>query len=227
MRSPSEHEHLLAIKTRCYEFSMGSQDEPSSTPPNPTSNTISDVFSDSPPTSPSLAPHATEPSDIPRLRTLHSTAGYREAVSVSKEKHLQSGFDEGYSLGATFGLRIGSLLGILEGLATASKDGTERDLPERQRVLKLLGEARKELCLESVFAKTWWNDDGTWKYEVTGDEASVRDLEDAVTFEQVVEVHPLVVRWSSLVQREREIAGLRCIFQGEDWEKGRLDDDER
>ena len=206
---------------------MGSQDESPSIPPDLDSNAISDVFSDSPPSSPSLAPHATEPSDIPRLRSLHSTAGYREAVSVSKGKHVQSGFDEGYSLGATFGLRIGNLLGILEGLATASQDDTERDHPEKQRVLKLLEKARRELCLESVFAKTWWNDDGTWKYEVAGDEASVRDHEDAVTFEQVVDLHPLVTKWSSILQGEREIAGLRCIFQGEDWERGRLGDDER
>lgn len=206
---------------------MALQDTPPSTPPTPNSNAISDVFSDSPPTSPSLAPHATEPSDIPRLRSLHSTAGYREAISVSKEKHLQSGFDEGYSLGATFGLRIGSLLGILEGLANAFKHGTGKALPEKRRLLNLLEEARKELSLESVFAKTWWNDDGTWKYEVAGDEASVGDHEDAVTFEQVVGLHPLITRWSYIVHDERETAGLRCIFQGEEWEKGRLEDDER
>ena len=92
---------------------------------------------------------------------------------------------------------------------------------------KLLEEARKDFCLESIFAKTWWNDDGTWKYEVPGDEASARDHEDAVTFEQVVEMHPLVTRWSSIVQGERKTAGLRCIFEGEEWERGRLQDDER
>src|SRR5277367_5361674 len=39
-----------------------------------------------------------EPSDIPRLRSEHSTSGYREGLSTAKNTTIQEGFDEGYSL---------------------------------------------------------------------------------------------------------------------------------
>ncbi|MCJ1285395.1 Essential protein Yae1, N terminal [Xylographa opegraphella] len=101
---------------------------PATTPPPPSpplqSDLLSDIFSSSPSPPPSHSPHpsnATHPSDIPRLRSQHSTAGYRDGLSVSKTPALQPGFDEGYTLGAVLGLKAGELLGMLEGMCAALK----------------------------------------------------------------------------------------------------------
>ncbi|KAK4129183.1 hypothetical protein N657DRAFT_639752 [Parathielavia appendiculata] len=60
-----------------------------------------------------------EVSDIPRLSQAHTTAGYRDGITLAKARTAQQGFDEGYGLGATIGARAGQLLGVLEGLAAA------------------------------------------------------------------------------------------------------------
>ncbi|KAL2125024.1 hypothetical protein VTJ04DRAFT_1389 [Mycothermus thermophilus] len=60
-----------------------------------------------------------EPSDLPRLRQEHHTAGYRDGIALAKSRAAQPGFDEGYPLGAELGARAGELLGVLEGLAAA------------------------------------------------------------------------------------------------------------
>ncbi|MCJ1397603.1 Essential protein Yae1, N terminal [Xylographa trunciseda] len=108
---------------------------PPTTPPPPTqppqSDLLSDIFSSSPSPPPSRTPHphdpdshhTTHPSDIPRLRSQHSTAGYREGLSASKPPALQPGFDEGYTLGAVLGLKVGELLGVLDGVAAALQAG--------------------------------------------------------------------------------------------------------
>src|SRR6187431_1331366 len=59
------------------------------------------------------------PSDMHRLQREHSTAGYREGITVAKAQSIQEGFDEGFGLGATVGARAGQLLGLLEGVANA------------------------------------------------------------------------------------------------------------
>ncbi|OKL62810.1 hypothetical protein UA08_01873 [Talaromyces atroroseus] len=59
---------------------------------------------------------AAEPSDLPSLRRQHVTAGYRDGIASSKAEHVQRGFDGGYPVGAQFGLRVGTILGILEGV---------------------------------------------------------------------------------------------------------------
>lgn len=56
------------------------------------------------------------PSDIPRLRSVHATAGYRDGVAAARDAAVQGGFDEGYLLGATLGIRVGVLVGLMEGL---------------------------------------------------------------------------------------------------------------
>ena len=185
---------------------------PPSTPPSPctpiTNNCLSDIFSDSPPTSPTTA----DPSDIPRLRGTHSTAGYRDGISTSKEQTLQAGFDEGYSLGAFFGLRVGYLLGALEGLYVAHSHESEGST----RVGQLGKEAREQLTLDKIFGREWWGEDGIWKYEVQG-------KEEEVTFPEVVNAHPLVKKWVEKVEQEIEIAGIMVgRFQGREWEEGRV-----
>lgn len=185
---------------------------PPSTPPSPsspiTNNHLSDIFSDSPPTSPTTA----GPSDIPRLRSTHSTAGYRAGISTSKERSLQPGFDEGYSLGAVFGLRVGYILGVLQGLCSALSPGSEGGKGLRQ----LAKEAREDLAIETVFGREWWAEDGIWRYEVQG-------KEDEVTFREVVDAHPLVRRWVEKVDQEMKIAGVKMgRFEGRGWEEGRV-----
>ncbi|MCJ1396650.1 hypothetical protein MMC18_009542 [Xylographa bjoerkii] len=99
--------------------------------PPPASDLLSDIFSSSPSPPPSQSPaphdldphHNTHPSDIPRLRSQHSTAGYRDGLAASKTPALQPGFDEGYTLGAVLGLQVGELRGVLEGVCAALHAG--------------------------------------------------------------------------------------------------------
>lgn len=185
---------------------------PPSTPPSPssptTNNHLSDIFSNSPPTSPTTA----DPSDIPRLRSTHSTAGYRAGISTSKERSLQPGFDEGYSLGAIFGLRVGYILGVLEGLWSAYLPICE----ERRRLGQLARNAREDLALEKIFGSEWWDEDGIWRYEVVG-------KEEEVTFWEVMGAHPVVRRWVERVDEEMKTADVKMgRFQGSEWEEGRM-----
>ncbi|MCJ1315946.1 Essential protein Yae1, N terminal [Xylographa vitiligo] len=167
--------------------------------PPPQSDLLSDIFSSSP--SPPRSPHphnpdlhhTTHPSDIPRLRSQHSTAGYRDGLSASKTPTLQPGFDEGYTLGAVLGLKTGELLGILDGLCAALKSG-HRTRPsgagsavdsrpsERaaeiysaaaadhaaayERLTHLRRRATTELAPQRVFAAEFWGPDGVWSWGV-------------------------------------------------------------
>lgn len=130
------------------------------------------------------------PSDIPRLQQEHTTAGYRDGITVAKATSIQSGFDEGFGLGATIGLKVGRLLGLLEGITAAV--GTTPSL---------LDDARSELGVRSVFGEMFWNVDGTWKYDV--DESSRPDEADAeLLFSHVAEAHPLVKKWTAIVDQQ-------------------------
>ncbi|OQE38482.1 hypothetical protein PENCOP_c008G05468 [Penicillium coprophilum] len=95
----------------------------SHTQPDPTvDNSLDDIFGSSPPrestrpSTTSLNPQSTEPSDLPSLRRQHVTAGYRDGTSASKGAHVQEGFDAGFPVGAQLGMRAGTVLGIMEGL---------------------------------------------------------------------------------------------------------------
>lgn len=192
---------------------------PPSTPPSPsspvpahTNNSLSDIFSDSPPSTPT---QAGVPSDIPRLRSTHTTAGYRAGISVSKTQSLQPGFDEGYSLGGVFGLRVGYILGTLEGLWAAY----DTQSGEKSRLSKLLRQAREELRIEKVFAPEYWNKNGIWTYEVVSEQ-------DEPTFEEVAQQHPVVRKWDERVKEEVNNAGLKLgRFEGSEWEAGRISTD--
>lgn len=146
------------------------------------------------------------PSDIPRLQQEHTTAGYRDGITVAKATSIQAGFDEGFGLGATIGLKVGRLLGLLEGIAAATKDEA------------LLSDARAELGVKSVFGETFWDADGTWKYEVDEEESSSSSSSspssssEAVAellFSHIAEAHPLVKKWTTTVQNEMQRWGLQ------------------
>ncbi len=189
---------------------------PPSTPPSPsspiriaTNNNLSDVFSDSPPSTPA---QSSLPSDIPRLRSTHATAGYRAGISSSKTRSLQPGFDEGYPLGAVFGLRVGYILGALEGLWSAYRTQGE----SKDQIILLIKHAREQLKIQNIFAKEFWNKEGVWTYEVTA------KAEEA-SFQEVVEQHPLVRKWVETVGEEVERAGVKLgKFDGTEWEAGRV-----
>ncbi|KAH7057259.1 hypothetical protein B0J12DRAFT_568045 [Macrophomina phaseolina] len=133
-------------------------------------------------------------SDIPRLRSTHVTAGYRDGISESKAGHVQQGFDEGFPLGAVLGIKAGWVLGTLEGVAVALR-AEAADAFERAR--KLLVMARKELDIVSLFGQQYFDDEGIWKYEVNGQEGDI-------TFEQVAAQHPLLSKWLSAVEKLAE-----------------------
>ncbi|KAL8703262.1 MAG: hypothetical protein Q9201_003543 [Fulgogasparrea decipioides] len=210
----------------------------SSTPPSippsesPPTTSLSDIFSDSPPASPSaILQHPAGPSDIPRLRSIHVTNGYREGIASSKDQALQPGFDEAYPLGAILGLRIGYILGTLEGLCgayrsggsrTEEKDGTggkKRVVNEEQgRGLRdLLAQAREELKVELVFGKAFWGSDGLWAYDVRkkdGQRSAVEEEGGDVTFWEVVDQHPAVRKWLERVRDEVRKVGLQGAEEG-------------
>jgi Essential protein Yae1, N terminal len=179
-------------------------------PPRHDNNSLDDVFGSSP-ASPTLS--GSEPqshhsgfvaaaglSDIPRLRSEHSTAGYRDGLTTAKASTIQAGFDEGYSLGAVIGSRVGAVLGILVGVCIAvRKTGLDS---ETDRILALLERGSRELRIESVFAREWWGEDGIWKFEVRGEEG------EQVAFKEVVDAHPLVQKWEGIVKDEAEKWGL-------------------
>lgn len=148
------------------------------------------------------------PSDIHRLRQEHTTAGYREGITVAKGASVQAGFDEGFGLGATIGLKVGYLLGVLEGVAAAlSRDPSLA--AAHAEAARLLAEARVELGVQAVFSPEYWETDGTWKYEVgghVGQQAGGDD--DEVLFSHVAAAHPLVRKWTSAVEAQMRLWGL-------------------
>lgn len=147
-----------------------------------------------------------EPSDVPRLQSAHSTAGYREGLAEGKNSNVQAGFDEGYSLGVTVGLRVGVVLGVLEGIAAAlevKNTGADENADTKvafESMESLVTEARRELSTESVFGPEYWGKDGVWIYNIPGEETG-----GEVTWKEVVDAHPLVKKWEEVVKNKAEI----------------------
>lgn len=156
---------------------------------------LADVFdSETPPDhehyrlgSTSHADHAgDQPSDIPRLRSIHVTSGYREGIAAGKDTSIQAGFDEGYALGAEFGMLSGRILGQLASLMTiVSTSSVLQDLT------RLYERAKEELAGEKLFAPAFFDEHGIWKYAIPDAES-----EDETTFRKVAANHPSIVKWS-------------------------------
>lgn len=130
------------------------------------------------------------PSDMRRLETEHSTAGYREGIAQGKEATLQEGFDQGYSVGAAIGLQAGQILGLLEGIHEAVK-GRPGDDEASARVGGLLSDARGQLCVEAIFGSEYWSGTGEGVYPV-----------DLGSGETPATAHPLIQKWSRTVEEE-------------------------
>lgn len=175
---------------------------------------LDDVFGSGPP-SPSSGDQGREghadshPSDIQRLQAEHSTAGYRDGITVAKAQSIQAGFDEGFSLGATIGLKAGQLLGTLEGIAGALRDGGGDHAADAE---KLLAAARSDFNIKSIYAEEYWAADGTWKYDV---QSSDEKEEGEILFSHVADAHPLIQKWSATVEAQVERWGIdRNILEG-------------
>lgn len=148
-------------------------------------------------------PPEAHPSDMHRLQQEHTTAGYRDGITIAKASSVQSGFDEGFGLGATIGLKVGRLLGLLEGIAGALANEPSLHV-EQEEVSSLLAGAREELDLRIVLGGIYWNNDGTWKYNVPGESEA-----GAVLFSHVAEAHPLIRQWTALVEIQMRKYDLR------------------
>ncbi|RKF73993.1 Uncharacterized protein yae1 [Golovinomyces cichoracearum] len=134
-----------------------------------------------------------EYSDLPRLKSMHETAGYRDGISKGKEECVQRGFDEGFGLGAIIGLRVGMILGLLEGVSK----GAQVAYREAKRAKQMWQAAENELSTRNIFGIEWWSEHGVWLYEVQGDIES-----EEVTFIHVAKAHPLLKKWEKIVQDE-------------------------
>ncbi|KAK6522004.1 Essential protein Yae1, N terminal [Arthrobotrys megalospora] len=172
------------------------------------------------------------PESTVRLASKHTTEGYRDGITTSKQQYIQEGFDEGYILGAALGLKVGELLGVLEGivgtinglLASLDKNtgltggGEDREaLKEQlQRHKKVRETARQELALEKVFGKEYFGEDGVWKWSAEDD--------GDMTFDDIVLQHPLVVKWGIIVKEQAEGFGLEIRDDGEAEDGGSGDD---
>lgn len=85
-------------------------------------------------------------SDLPTVKRQHMTDGYREGLSVGKAKVMQTGFDEGYPIGMAIALRVGKIIGCLEGVVAAKDLSEEKKAPVR----KTLGQAKQELAITAL-----------------------------------------------------------------------------
>ncbi|CAN8101448.1 unnamed protein product [Discula destructiva] len=147
------------------------------------------------------------PSDIHRLQQEHTTAGYRDGVATAKAGSVQAGFDEGFGLGGTIGLKVGRLLGLLEGIVAALA-ADKSVVAEWEGASKLLADARAELDLQNVFSQVYWNADGTWKYAIEEGEGQAGEEGD-VLFSHVAEAHPLVRKWTGIVEAQMNKWGVQ------------------
>ncbi|KJX98251.1 hypothetical protein TI39_contig424g00006 [Zymoseptoria brevis] len=182
--------------------------------PAPPSNLNDDIFG-SAPSSPNLTaqngtdqesalPSISEHSDIPRLRRLHVTNGYREGVAASKDSHVQAGFDEGFSLGGEIGTTVGWCFGVLEGILaalvrSARESGGSAGSAGRSAVEdaeKMLEQAKKDMKLEEVLGSKWIGEDGIWLFDVPGQD---EEEELSVTFKDVAAAHPVLKMWKAKV----------------------------
>ncbi|RFU73676.1 abc1 domain-containing [Trichoderma arundinaceum] len=168
-------------------------------------------------TSPGRPESPRHPSDMRRLETEHTTAGYREGISAAKERTVQAGFDEGFSLGATIGLAAGQLLGTLEGIEDALKsrlgDRAGSEDEEATAASRLLTEAREELSVPKIFSSDYWAPDGNWSYDVKPEASGG----DEVLFPDVAAAHPLIRKWTAIVDEQVKLWKIdRSVLDGED-----------
>lgn len=148
-------------------------------------------------TTPEIRHSTAEPSDVPRLRSIHVTNGYREGIAAGKEQSVQAGFDEGYALGAEYGSIAGWIKGVLEGLISTSADDHQRaDLDQ------LMQQVKQELDMSNLFSAAYFGSDGIWTYDVP------EALSESTTFREVASAHPVLVKWRGIITNTIARQGL-------------------
>ena len=85
-------------------------------------------------------------SELPTVKRQHMTDGYREGLSIGKAIVMQNGFDAGYPIGMAIALRVGKILGCIEGVL-ASKD---LDEDAKVSARRLLEKAKQELAIGTL-----------------------------------------------------------------------------
>ncbi|KAF3350219.1 UPF0676 protein [Verticillium dahliae VDG2] len=121
------------------------------------------------------------------------------------------------SLGAAIGSQAGQIIGLLEGVAHALAGHDDASLAEA--AARSVEEARHELQVEKLFGPDYWNTDGTWNYEVAaktkadGTQEKGRAGEDDILFADVADAHPLIVKWTEVVEAAVARWGIdRAVF---------------
>lgn len=148
------------------------------------------------------------------------TAGYRDGISLSKTYSLQEGFDQGYSLGAVLGLRVGYILGVFAALRHHGGDREEKETEGgRERGERLWKEAKKSLSMKEVFAEKYFDGDGLWRFDLgegqqqqqqhprggtlrVAPAGEKEDEEGESTFFDVADTHPLIREWMQKAKDE-------------------------
>ncbi|MCJ1440829.1 MAG: Essential protein Yae1, N terminal [Stictis urceolatum] len=159
-----------------------------------------------PPHSPFFAETGLQPSitsDIPRLRTTHTTAGYRDGIASARDEAVQPGFDEGHLLGAAIGIRAGYLIGVMEGIVAGIEGCACTQFESLQSDMEAIAD---ELLVEKLLGQDWVGEDGTWKWQVST--ADGQDQEDP-TIAVVANSHPTLRKWSRRVEAYLQAADLR------------------
>lgn len=185
-----------------------------------------------------------EPSDLPSLRRQHVTAGYRDGIASSKSEHVQSGFDGGYPVGAQFGLRVGTILGILEGIVgglesnnsgagpvkkkrsikqNADDDdntGKHKEIEEAQRqrierLMELYKSALKELNVETLFGGLKADDE---EGDGENNEGKGIDFTEETKPENRLrqKAEPIVAKWEKLVDVTKWEESMEAVDSMED-----------
>jgi hypothetical protein len=98
---------------------MSRTTSPSRQPSPPLSPPSSSPLYPSSPSSTTSASFDPTLSDLPNVRRLHTTDGYRAGLSAGKEDPVvaQAGFDQGYPIGVLLGMRAGNILGTISELS--------------------------------------------------------------------------------------------------------------
>lgn len=97
-------------------------------------------------------------------------------------------------MGGEIGMKVGYLLGMLEGVAkaTAKVEGENGT-----RMKKMWEDAQEELKMERMLGEEYFGSDGIWKYEVLGQDV---EGEESVTFGDFARWHPRVQKWREAVE---------------------------
>lgn len=108
--------------------------------------------------------------DVKKLRDNHSKRGYLDGIVSAKDENLQTGFNTAFPLGGELGMRIGKIIGRLQGLEYRYGDN-DTELKED------FTKAKQELRINKILTKSIFDNEYT--------------LPD--------EKHPVVIKWEEIV----------------------------